>query len=84
MASRSDRASMAIRYQERTLIIRPDGRLLKPCVMATDAGLWDHEFLYQFLYHSLRFGEKNQVALSTNPPISLPLATKLNPPHIAV
>lgn len=75
MASRNDRAFMAIRYQERTRIIRPDGRLLKPCVLATDAGLWDREFLYQFPYQSLRFGEKNQVALRTKPPISLPLTT---------
>lgn len=43
-----------------------------------------HEFSYQFPYQSLRFGEKNQVALSTEPPISLPLNTKQNPPYIAV
>lgn len=27
-----------------------------------------HEFSYQFPYQALRFGEKNQVALSTEPP----------------
>ncbi len=43
-----------------------------------------HETSYQFPYQSLRLGEKNQVALSMKPLISLPLSTKQNPPHIAV
>lgn len=43
-----------------------------------------HEFSYQFPYQSLRFGEKNQVTLSTKLPIFLPLTTRQNPPYIAV